>query len=209
MLDSKKKLEIGLFEISQEFERFRQATQDQQHSDQSQIASLTSHLADLKARYDTTATHLQAKMEELSDMVHEAERQRQDCERAQAESQQLREVVQDLEDKNRRLVEKLNQQILQRVTEYKEKALQALNRPSENSPSRTVGVRRVTHQDENRPPVDNNLSRIDHNRASPLKKVPTFEDSSIKPSSEIPYPCSNPFSRRIDVSSEYTGVASA
>lgn len=36
--------------------------------------------------------------------------------------------MQELEDKNRKLVEKLNQQIMQRVTEYKEKALQALHR---------------------------------------------------------------------------------
>jgi len=35
----------------------------------------------------------------------------------------MQEVIEDLEDKNRKLVEKLNQQILQRVTEYKEKAL--------------------------------------------------------------------------------------
>ena len=39
------------------------------------------------------------------------------------ENNNLRAVVEDLEDKNRRLVEKLNQQIMQRVTEYKEKAL--------------------------------------------------------------------------------------
>jgi hypothetical protein len=60
-----------------------------------------------------------------------------------------------LEDKNRRLVEKLNQQILQRVTEYKEKALIALNR-NESSPGTKM------RRDENRPPVD-------QNRSSPLR----------------------------------------
>jgi len=62
----------------------------------------------------------------------------------------LREIVQDLEDKNRKLVEKLNQQILQRVTEYKEKALIALNR--NDSPAKQLG--KTLAGDENRPPVD-------------------------------------------------------
>lgn len=68
--------------------------------------------------------------------------------------------MQDLEDKNRKLVEKLNQQILQRVTEYKEKALIALNRS--DSPGK---IRRIIGpSDENRPPID-------MNRSSPLKQT--------------------------------------
>ena len=45
------------------------------------------------------------------------------CERRDSEIVSIREVIDDLEDKNRKLVDKLNQQIMQRVTEYKEKAL--------------------------------------------------------------------------------------
>jgi len=74
----------------------------------------------------------------------------------------LREVVQDLEDKNRKLVEKLNQQILQRVTEYKEKALIALNR--NDSPAKQIRRTIAATGEENRPPVD-------LNRSSPLKKA--------------------------------------
>lgn len=48
-------------------------------------------------------------MVELSDMVNEAERQRFECDRLHAQNVNLREIVQDLEDKNRKLVEKLNQ----------------------------------------------------------------------------------------------------
>ena len=48
-------------------------------------------------------------MVELSDMVNEADRQRHECDRYQQENLNLREIVQDLEDKNRKLVEKLNQ----------------------------------------------------------------------------------------------------
>ena len=62
----------------------------------------------------------------------------------------MREIVQDLEDKNRKLVEKLNQQILQRVTEYKEKALITLNR--NDSPAKQL--RKTLAGDEDRPPVD-------------------------------------------------------
>jgi hypothetical protein len=77
----------------------------------------------------------------------------------------MREVIDDLEDKNRKLVEKLNQQILQRVTEYKEKALQALTRgPAADSPGK---LRRASDvrlsqvlTDENRPPPDFNRSPI-------------------------------------------------
>lgn len=50
------------------------------------------------------------------------------CEKRDSEIISLREVIEDLEDKNRKLVDKLNQQIMQRVSEYKEKALQALTK---------------------------------------------------------------------------------
>ena len=53
---------------------------------------------------------------------------RTSLERFSQENGTLRELVEELEDKNRRLVDKLNQQIMQRVTEYKEKALFALHR---------------------------------------------------------------------------------
>jgi hypothetical protein len=56
------------------------------------------------------------------------------CERRDSEIVSLREVIDDLEDKNRKLVDKLNQQIMQRVTEYKEKALQALTKNDNGSP---------------------------------------------------------------------------
>lgn len=118
-------------------------------SEQTQVAALKAHLGDLKGRYEENSNHLQGKMVELSDMVHEADRQRMECERYHSDNLNLREIVQDLEDKNRKLVEKLNQQILQRVTEYKEKALIALNRS--DSPSK---LRRAAATDENRPPID-------------------------------------------------------
>ena len=61
------------------------------------------------------------------------------CERRDSEIVSLREVVDDLEDKNRKLVDKLNQQIMQRVTEYKEKALQALTKNDSGSPRASTG----------------------------------------------------------------------
>ncbi len=63
------------------------------------------------------------------------------CEKKDGELNGLREVINDLEDKNRKLVDKLNQQIMQRVTEYKEKALQALTKTNIDgeSPQKRAG----------------------------------------------------------------------
>jgi hypothetical protein len=85
-------------------------------------------------------------------MVHEAKRQRMECELFHSDNMNLREVVQDLEDKNRKLKEKLNQQTLQRVTEYKEKALIAFNRS--DSPSKLRRAAAAGVADENWPPID-------------------------------------------------------
>jgi hypothetical protein len=59
----------------------------------------------------------------LIQSLDEVEHLKSLCERRDSEIVSLREVIDDLEDKNRKLVDKLNQQIMQRVTEYKEKAL--------------------------------------------------------------------------------------
>jgi hypothetical protein len=44
------------------------------------------------------------------------------------ESSELKRIIEDLEHKNRKLVEKLNDQIYQKATEYKERTLQALTK---------------------------------------------------------------------------------
>jgi len=43
--------------------------------------------------------------------------------RLTSESTELKKIIDDLEDKNRRLVDKLNDQIYQKATEYKERTL--------------------------------------------------------------------------------------
>jgi phage shock protein A len=70
----------------------------------------------------------------LIQSLDEVEHLKSLCERRDSEIVSLREVIDDLEDKNRKLVDKLNQQIMQRVTEYKEKALQALTKNDNGSP---------------------------------------------------------------------------
>jgi len=43
--------------------------------------------------------------------------------RLNVENNELKTVIQDLEDKNKRLVGKLNEQIMNKATEYKQKTL--------------------------------------------------------------------------------------
>ena len=77
---------------------------------------------------DEVCQQYENKREEVNEYERELSGCRTHLERLNQENNTLRDLVQELEDKNRKLVEKLNQQIMQRVTEYKEKALQALHR---------------------------------------------------------------------------------
>ena len=83
---------------------------------------------------------LQQKTDEAENLSLQALSWRDQAERLDSECNQLRDVIQDLEDKNRKLVEKINQQILQSVTDFKEKALRALTRGND---SPTKQLRRV------------------------------------------------------------------
>ena len=94
--------------------------------------------------------------------------------RLTSESTELKKIIDDLEDKNRRLVDKLNDQIYQKATEYKERTLQALQRSESPAKLRRAlnggqvplsdkRLREVM-QDENRPPLTDS-----HFRGSPNK----------------------------------------
>ena len=138
-IDLRKKLEKVLSDLTSDFQRYRQSSEDSTAQDHHEIQSLSSHLKDLKFQYEDTHLMLQHKSDEAANLGSDNLQWQDHADRVTSENKQLRDVIEDLEDKNRRLVDKLNQQILSRVTEYKEKALQALTRS--DSPGK---LRRVT-----------------------------------------------------------------
>lgn len=65
---------------------------------------------------------------------------REVVDRLNNEGAELKKIIEELEMKNRKLVEKLNDQIYQKATEYKERTLQALQKSE--SPTK---LRRALH----------------------------------------------------------------
>jgi predicted nucleic acid-binding Zn-ribbon protein len=131
------------------------------------IASLESEINNLQSTYvrkqEQMSAELLDKGAQLQNALRDVDKYRGLCDQRETEMAQMRDVIEDLEDKNRKLVDKLNQQILSRVTEYKEKALQALTKNDNNSPgkARRASDARLNqvlmNQDENRP-IDFNRS---------------------------------------------------
>lgn len=168
-LEIRKRNEQALAELQHEFQRYRQQVEEQKNLDLQEIMQLQNHVKEINFQYEETLLRLDQKTEECVNLSNDSMHWRDTADKLNTENNQLKDVIEDLEDKNRRLVDKMNQQILHRVTEYKEKALQALTRT--DSPSK---LRRACGQsdlrlnqvltDENRPPVEN--------RASPLRSMP-------------------------------------
>lgn len=79
--------------------------------------------------------------------------------RVTSENTSLKQVIDDLEDKNRKLVEKINEQIMLKAVEYKERTLQALTK-SDSPYKLRQALAPSNHrlyqvlQDENKPPVE-------------------------------------------------------
>lgn len=68
--------------------------------------------------------------------------------RAQASNDELKKTIEDLESRNRTLVDKLNSSIYNRATEYKEKTLQALMGQSRYNASNTISPSRKSRETE-------------------------------------------------------------
>ena len=92
------------------------------------MQSLSSLSKDLKLQNDDLHQRLAAKSDESRQMQEEMFYWKETGERLQTEVNDLKRIVEDVEDKNRKLIEKLNEQIYMKATEYKEKTLQALQR---------------------------------------------------------------------------------
>ena len=150
------------------------------------IESLEGEINSLQQQFvhkqDQMSEQLQEKVEQLQAVMKEADNYKGVCERRETEIAEMRDVIEDLEDKNRKLVDKLNQQILSRVTEYKEKALQALTKNDyNNSPSKARRAsdarlnQVIMNQDENRPPLDYNRS-VNYPQSSTTKQYAVVKE---------------------------------
>jgi len=165
--------EQALQDLTHELNRHRSRVDESKAVDGQEIASLQGQLRDAKYQCEQYYRELQARQEEISRLNRDGVEWRTTVDGLQDENGELRRVVEEVELKNRSLVEKLNEQIYMKATEYKEKTLQALTRS--DSPTKLKRIiqggpipfsdQRLNQvlQDENRPPPQ--LSQ------SPLKQL--------------------------------------
>lgn len=83
-------------------------------------------IQDLRYAHDEVVRQLELKNDEYAILGRDILSWRDAVERLNSENQDMKGVIEDLESKNRKLVEKLNEFIYNKATEYKERTLQAL-----------------------------------------------------------------------------------
>lgn len=136
-------------DLTAEFQRFHSQMEDMRRKDHEEMQKLALYVKDLTFQLADLSLQLDSKRDEAMQYERELCGARTSVERLSQENNTLRDLVQELEDKNRKLVDKLNQQIMQRVTEYKEKALHALHRS--DSPTKVrLACQGIPITDENR-----------------------------------------------------------
>ena len=106
----------------------------EQKRDSEVLEVVQTHNKQLKFDIEDTHLQLEQKRADYYNLENELLHWKSHCEKLNTENTSVRDVIQELEEKNRKLVEKLNQQIMQRVNEYKDKAMHALSRS--DSPSK-------------------------------------------------------------------------
>ena len=119
---------------------------------------MQAQLKDAKYQGEQCFRELQARQEEIARLNRESVEWRTLADRLQDDNGELRRIVEEVELKNRSLVEKLNEQIYLKAAEYKEKTLQALSKS--DSPAKLKRIiqggsdLRLSQvlQDENKPP---------------------------------------------------------
>lgn len=168
----KNRAEDALKELADEVERFKLTISDKKAMEMQEMQSYSAQVKDLKYQNEQYYHQVQAKQEEIAQLNQEIMGWRDVVDRLNNESAELKKIIEDLEMKNRKLVDKLNDQIYQKATEYKERTLQALQKSESPTklrkalggmPPNAVGSEHRLNQvlqDENRAP---------EYRESPLK----------------------------------------
>jgi len=88
-----------------------------------EFEALTGQTKQLKFELEETHLQLEQRRADYFNLENELLHWKAHCEKLNTENASARDVIQDLEEKNKKLVDRINQQIMHRVTEYKEKAL--------------------------------------------------------------------------------------
>lgn len=92
----------------------------------------------MRYQNEETRREISHKNEEISALNRDILSWREVVERLNSENKELQLVIEDIENKNRKLVEKINEQIYMKAAEYKERTLQALTK--NDSPSKLKQV---------------------------------------------------------------------
>ena len=101
---------------------------DTQAAMQREISSLKSRVVELENNLNRSEHDNRVNMDQLALVTKEANTWKEMAELLQVEQRDNRAAIEDLEMKNRLLVDKLNSQIYQQAASYKEKTLTALQR---------------------------------------------------------------------------------
>ena len=99
-----------------------------------EIENLRRALSDIKYQNEENIRVISCKDEENRRLQRDLETMREIIDKGGQEIQRLQDIIADLEDKNRKMNEKLNEVIYNRATAYKQRTLQALKMTS--SPER-------------------------------------------------------------------------
>ena len=110
---------------------------DQQACDSREIGSLHCRVRELQQRVDLLESDNRTNLEQTTQTQKEAYYWKEMAETFQRENKEARQRMEDLETKNRLLVEKLNAQIYLQASVYKEKTMNALMRSSKNESSQS------------------------------------------------------------------------
>ena len=127
-IELRKKSEDELNALANEVSIYKQQFDNRRQQEVHDMQHLSTLNKDLKHQNEDLHQRLAAKSDESRQMQEEMFYWKETGERLQGEVGDLKRIVEDMEDKNRKLIEKLNEQIYMKATEYKEKTLQALQR---------------------------------------------------------------------------------
>lgn len=148
-MGQRRRAEDELLRLKQEYEDFKQRARDDQANDGREIVTLQNKVKDLQSRLDSSENEKRHSLEQLAVAHQQNQELQNELDRMQGAAMSDKAAIEELEIKNRLLVDKLNNQIYMQASMYKEKTLEVLNRGHSNN---TGG------------------GRMEHSSTSPLRK---------------------------------------
>lgn len=153
--EENKKLEDAVRIIENELGQHKATSRDAHAKDTREIVALQQTINEKERDCQNLRSEVNAKQCGINDAQKETNQWKDVCERLSNEKNDLQLKIDDLEFKNRKLIEKLNSKIYDHATQYKEKTMSALLKQS-NGPHERVTPARV---DSNPPQVESAFAR--------------------------------------------------